>query len=99
MKCPNCGTRFDVNWQVYSGPGGQESPGTFLWCGVVLLLLAPVLHALGVLLEVNTLSIFGGIMVIGAFFSWSQIFIAWLDCRGTHCPECKHGVRVFPWSR
>lgn len=91
MKCPECGNRFAVNWQVDCAPGGQESPGTFTIVGAIF--FVPSLVCLALKWWIVG---FGLLAITG--FVWLQACVAWVDCRKTYCPDCKAKVRVWPWS-
>ena len=91
MKCSNCGHQFKVNWRVNCAPGGQEAPGLFFVIGAVFCLIGLVFDI------VWDSSWQWGFYAIGGFV-WSQCLVAWSDCWGTICPECKQRAHVFPWS-
>lgn len=91
MRCPECGNRFAVNWQVACSPGGQESPGTFTILGAVFFVPALVCLLAGFWLVALALIAISG-------FVWLQAIVAWFDCRDAVCPDCKAKVTVFPWS-
>ncbi|MFH5806495.1 hypothetical protein [Alienimonas sp. DA493] len=98
MICPHCGERFAANWEVDCAPGGQEAPGTFLIVGGVIAAVSAALTAAAWLLGWFPLKVAGPTLMLGALFAWSQVPIAWLDCRKSGCPECRRPVRVRFWS-
>ena len=91
MKCPNCQKLFDANWQL-DHQGGQEAPGTFLVIGFAVAGAGIGLHYFGI-------SIWPWVLYGIAGFVLLQAMVAWMDCSGTYCPECKFKVRVWPWSK
>jgi hypothetical protein len=81
-----------VNWLVDCGPGGQEAPGTFLMIALLFLPVGGVLHVFGV--EICPWVCYGF-----AVFLLLQVVVAWSDCWGVYCPQCRCKMRVWPWSR
>ena len=99
MTCPHCGERFAANWRVDCAPGGQEAPGTFLIVGCVVAALSGLLTKAAWALDWFPLKVAGPVLLLGALFAWSQVPIAWHDCRNAGCAECRKPVRVRFWSR
>lgn len=71
MICPRCGERFPANWAVDRSPGGQESPGTFLVAGAVIIGLSGGLTAAAWGFGWFPLKVGGPALLLGATFAWS----------------------------
>lgn len=99
MRCRHCGVRYPANIAA-PGPGGFESPGTWVIVGGGVLAVAAVLFWLD-------LAFWGWLALAVAAFVLLQVPIAWMDCRGPSgaspsggetCPSCGGTNTVWPWS-